>query len=155
MDRLKVLTNGDVRRAAAIPGNAQQRIAIGRAICRAAEQKPGQLLDFGIGVLRALPQDNLPEDERETFWPLVGLLEWANTQLPSGEEFNLVWGDLQGLYPRAPAFWRKRVEAVLSRHFPNMPGLELYFSPPYEPFLEARTLFSLEKRGLNEKGLAE
>lgn len=111
---LKYLASGKLREAANhVPGNARQRIALGLKLCRTATS-PSDLLDFGICILRALPQDSLPEDEKESYWPLVGMLEWATRARPSSDDLQEVWADLRTRYPRTFPFWLKSLNAIFA-----------------------------------------
>jgi hypothetical protein len=100
--------------------NRAQRVHAGIRECKSAGPVPNDKLDFGIAILRTLPSGNYGEHVYEGIdWPLVGLMQWAATNDPSADNFDMVWSDLQTLYPRAPGYWQRSVGHI-EDHYPDL-----------------------------------
>ena len=99
------------------PGNVSERVMIGLQLCREANTKPCELLDLGLCMMRRLPiNPGEGYQTSESWWPMVGFLEWVRSTVPADEDVKDVFDDLLQLYPRLPAHWRSEITAVIRQH---------------------------------------
>ena len=125
MDQKTVLTDYGpaVAKAREVIGTVQEKIEQALKLCRSSTADGDECLNTGIAILLGLSASELPEEDRDIYFPLLGLLAWAKAQAPRHQRFAQIWAELREL--GGPSYvsprWKQSLKAICERY------------PEYEP----------------------